>query len=115
PGLRESLEQALTALDDEATTAGFGDLREQFLGPIEADTGVDIETDIVERLSGTWVLAGGIQDPEAMDGFVLFATESTQPDLLEQAFGDLIAYMNDLCMCDLGIGVGQADGFVRVA
>ncbi|MQA00767.1 MAG: DUF3352 domain-containing protein [Dehalococcoidia bacterium] len=115
PGLRESLEQALETLDTEATTAGFGDLREQFLGPVEADSGVDIETDIVEQLTGTWVLAGSVQDPDTFDGFVLFATESTQPDLLEQAFSDLVIYLNGLCGCDLGVGVGQADGFVRVA
>jgi hypothetical protein len=111
-GLREGLEAMFESVDQgDAFTS---DMVDEFIAPIELQSGVDLRRDIVANLTGTYAVALGGRDLEMLDLFALVLLESRNRPALRDALQQLLDAFEELCMCGLGVTVDDRDGFVQV-
>jgi hypothetical protein len=108
-GLRDALETTLEAFYyNPFVEPGM------LLAPLEEAIGIDVRTGLLPLFSGTFSVAGRLDELETQSGWVVFQTESSDPAALESALQRVVAYLEMECACSTGIVVERPASFVRV-
>ena len=109
-GLGDQIEEQLILLREEGGEAA--DLTEELLDRFREETGVDLERDLLPRLSGTFAFSLGVRVLELEEpDYALFLTETDEHDALAAELERLRRVVDRECDCDSQIAIGEHAGF----